>query len=208
MVQILSLEGNIGSGKSTIINNLKQMYGNNNNIHFLQEPIDIWEEIKDSSGKNMITKFYEDQERYSFSFQIMAYISRLSILKAAIKQDYKLIICERSLMTDKEVFCKMLYDTNKIESVNYQIYLKWFDEFIQDLPNISYIYIKTTPEVAYNRILKRNRPGENISLDYIKMCNDYHNSWLYNENTSTSLVFDGDLSESDIFNIINEFLNI
>ena len=205
MVQIFSIEGNIGSGKSTAINNLKNKHGSS--VHFLQEPVHIWEQIKDSFGQNMITKFYQDQERYSFSFQMMAYISRLVMLKAAIKEGHKFIICERSLMTDKQVFCKMLYDTNKIESVNYQIYLKWFDEFIQDLPNINYIYIKTTPEVAYNRILKRNRPGENISLDYIKMCNDYHDSWLYNESTSLSLVLNGDLFESYIFNSINEFIN-
>ena len=44
-----------------------------------------------------------------------------------------IIICERSVFTDKEVFAKMLYDDGKIEEVNYQIYLKWFDEFINDI---------------------------------------------------------------------------
>ncbi|GAH14460.1 unnamed protein product, partial [marine sediment metagenome] len=28
----------------------------------------------------------------------------------------------------------MLYDEGKIEEVNYQIYLKWFNEFIEDIP--------------------------------------------------------------------------
>ena len=198
----MSIEGNIGSGKSTVINNLKNK---GTNFHFLEEPVHQWEEIKDSSGKNMIEKFYEDQERYSFSFQMMAYISRLAMLKEAIKEKHQLIICERSLMTDKNVFCKMLYDTNKIESVNYQIYLKWFDEFIKDLPEITYMYIKTDYNIAYDRILKRARPGENIPIEYIKMCNDYHDNWLLgNDNVS---VINGNLSKENTCQIINKYFD-
>ena len=76
-------------------------------------------EIKDEkTGKNMIEAFYENQEKYSFEFQMMAYISRLQKLqdtmKTAQEEKYDLIICERSLETDKNVFCKMLYDEEKL----------------------------------------------------------------------------------------------
>ena len=37
-----------------------------------------------------------------------------------------IFITERSLLTDKYVFAKMLFDQHKIEDVNYQIYLKMF----------------------------------------------------------------------------------
>tara|TARA_B100001093_G_C26856077_1_gene1027471 strand:+ start:224 stop:862 length:639 start_codon:yes stop_codon:yes gene_type:complete len=182
-LKIISIEGNIGSGKSTVVNSLKKYYSTEK-IYFLEEPVGEWEKIKDSFGKTIIENFYENQERYSFSFQIMAYISRLSKLKEAIKycekNNINLIICERSLQTDKNVFCKMLYDNNKIEEINYQIYIRWFDEFIKDFPNINYIYISTRPEVAYERVLKRSRKGETISLEYLKMCSDYHDNWLKN----------------------------
>ncbi len=182
-LQIISIEGNIGSGKSTVVNSLKQYYSTEK-IYFLEEPVGEWENIKDSYGKTIIENFYENQNKYSFSFQIMAYISRLSMFKQAIKyceeNNICLIICERSLQTDKNVFCKMLYDDNKIEEINYQIYLRWFDEFINDFPQISYIYISTIPEIAHQRVLKRNRKGETISLDYLKMCSLYHDNWLKN----------------------------
>jgi len=216
MTKIISIEGNIGSGKSTVVNSLKQFYYNNvtnesnesnefcnKKVFFLEEPVSEWVNIKDSSGKNIIQKFYEDKEKYSFSFQIMAYISRLAKLKEVINKDYDLIICERSLMTDKNVFCKMLYDSNLIEDVNYQIYLKWFDFFITDLPQTKYIYIKTMPETAYNRIVQRNREGEaDMTMDYINMCHNYHDTWLNNN----SYFIDGNHESNVVYNNVMSYL--
>ena len=51
---------------------------------------------------------------------------------AIAKNPHCIFITERCLYTDKHVFAKMLYDDGKIESVNYAIYNKWFDTFIDD----------------------------------------------------------------------------
>jgi len=177
---IISIEGNIGSGKSTLFEKLKIHFANNKNIIFVREPVDIWESIQDENGTTILEKFYQDQIKYSFSFQIMAYISRINLLKETIKQHPGVtIITERSLYTDKMVFAKMLYDTHKIEYINYQIYLNLFDTFKNDFNVDNIIYIKTDPDVCYNRILKRARNGENnISLDYLQLCDTYHNNMV------------------------------
>ena len=112
-VQIISIEGNIGSGKSTLLAHLKE---NCPNVVFLKEPVDEWEKIRDENGTTMLEKFYADQTKYSFSFQMMAYISRLKILRDTIRNHPErpiTIITERSLNTDKMVFAKMLYDSGK-----------------------------------------------------------------------------------------------
>ena len=44
-----------------------------------------------------------------------------------------------------------------------------------------YIYIHTDPNIAYERVNKRNRQGENIPLEYLKNCHNYHNEWLNKE---------------------------
>lgn len=157
--KLISLEGNISAGKSTILEILKKINVNKKNIIFLKEPVDEWEKIKDRDGKTMLMKFYEATEKYAFSFQMMAYISRLKLLKDIIKSiqntnEFYYIITERSLFTDKLVFAKMLFDQGKIEDVNYQIYLTLFDTFTEDIANIQYIYIKTDPIVCYERIKK------------------------------------------------------
>ena len=182
---IVSIEGNIGSGKSTLLANLRTYYENNVDVIFLKEPVDEWEKIKDENGTTILEKFYGDQDKYSFPFQMMAYVSRLKVLRDALKgidrtQNRRIvIITERSLYTDKMVFAKMLFDSQKIELINYKIYLNWFDTFSEEFPVNKVVYVKTDPEICHSRIMKRSREGEsNIPLEYLENCNNYHNNML------------------------------
>ena len=206
--KIISIDGNIGSGKSTFVEMLKNHYSilenqKSLNICFLEEPVEQWGKIKDENNKSIIECFYANPDKYAFSFQMMAYISRLSLLKKAYNEDYDIIFTERCLLTDKNVFCKMLYDDKKINEIDYQIYNKWFDEFIDIFPKIDYIYIKTTPETANLRIIKRKRSGEIIPLEYLQKCSDYHDTWLKDEN---KLVIDGNIDLQTNSDILKEWL--
>ena len=190
--KIFTIEGNIGSGKSTFVKHLKEYYKDNNSIYFLDEPVEEWNEIKDKSNKNMIEKYYENQTRYAFAFQMMAYITRITKLQNALNDGYNIIITERCIYTDKNVFAKMLYDENKIEDVEYLIYNKWFEEFTANIPDIKVIYIKTKPEIAKERINFRNRKGEeNIPLEYLQKCDIYHTNWVNNIKVEDKLILDG-----------------
>ena len=179
-VKIISIDGNIGSGKSTLMERLRKHFSNNTNIVFLKEPVDEWETITDENEITVLEKFYENPSKYGFSFQIMAYISRLDVMRKAIKQNPNAIfISERSLFTDKFVFAKMLFDSGNIELINYKIYLKWFDTFADDFPVSKIIYVNTEPEICHHRIVKRSRTGEsNIPLDYLQNCHKYHNNMI------------------------------
>ena len=73
----------------------------------------------------------------------------------------------------------MLHDQGKIEDVEYQIYLTWFDEFAKDFPLNHVIYVKTSPEKCYERVHKRAREGEEIiPLAYLEDCHRYHEEFL------------------------------
>jgi deoxyadenosine/deoxycytidine kinase len=190
---ILSIEGNIGSGKSTLLAKLQDIYGIDTTICFLQEPINIWDTIKDDQGVTILQKYYADQKRYAFSFQMMAYISRIALMREALKKNHKVIIIERSVYTDSAVFAKMLFDDKKIEDIEYKIYMRWVNEFIADFPPVKYIYVRAEPEVSYQRILKRGRAGETIPLDYLENCHKYHDEWLLNQNTTPLLVLNANV---------------
>ncbi len=185
MTRIISIEGNIGSGKSTFVKELEN-YCNANikkvNVHFLQEPVDIWNNVQNAEGKNIIECYYANQEKYAFPFQMMAYISRIHLLKEALKNDYDIIITERCVHTDKNVFAQMLFDEGKIGEIEFKIYNMWFDEFLKDLPKIEIIYLKTDPNISNERVIKRSRKGENIPLKYLEKCHNYHEKWLENDN--------------------------
>ena len=196
----ISIQGNIGSGKSTFIDILKKKHNmfEGKSVCFLPEPVDEWTKIVDKDGKNMIEKFYADQSKYSFSFQMMAYISRLKIIKDAYDSGlYDYIISERSLLTDKNVFAKMLYESGKMEDVDYQIYNKWFDTFNMFSKEEIIIYIHTSPEVAHQRVLKRARKGEEIPLEYLKKCSEYHDKWIEKEKDVIRLDGNVDIFEKE-----------
>jgi deoxyadenosine/deoxycytidine kinase len=210
---IVSIEGNIGSGKSTLLSNLKETLQNRTDIVFLKEPVDEWEKITDENGITMLEKFYSNQKDYSFPFQMMAYISRLALLKEAVKNNPgAIIITERSLYTDKMVFAKMLYESKNIEMINYKIYLKWFETFASEFPVNKVIYVKSSPETCFNRIEKRSRTGESsISLDYLTNCDKYHNEMLNKEVDScvceNQLVIDGNIDIHENNSQLKDWIN-
>ena len=57
MVQIYSIEGNIGSGKSTLVRMLKEYFKDSDGIIFADEPVDDWMSIKDNSGEDISPSF-------------------------------------------------------------------------------------------------------------------------------------------------------
>jgi thymidylate kinase len=199
---IVSVDGNIGSGKSTTDEKYKEYvkdcYASSSRdgisyifksiesideICFLDEPVQQWSTIRDKGGVDILTNLYKDTKANAFKFQMMAYISRLALLRNAIKDPkIKLIITERSVETDRNVFAKMLYDAGDIAEDEFSIYTLWFDEFISDVRLSGIIYVNASPDVCIQRIKQRSRPGETIHADYIQRCHDYHEKWI-NQNT-------------------------
>ena len=191
---IISVDGNIGSGKSTKVRDLENYYKEKGrtDVIFIQEPVDSWNSVVDENGVTILSNYYRDQKRFAFRLQMLAYISRLSLLRDAVKKGYKYIITERCVGTDKNVFSKMLYDKGDIEHDEYIIYKKWYEEFISDVPIGAIVYIKASPETCLQRVNIRAREGENIPLEYLKECDKYHNEWIDGENIP-KLVIDADI---------------
>ena len=133
-------------------------------------------------GKNVIECYYENQKKYAFQFQMMAYITRITQLRKTVEENNNcIIITERSILTDRNVFAKMLYDNETLDKVSHEIYLKWFNELSRGLEIHSYIYIHTSPLTSSERIIKRNRKGEIVPLEYLQTCHEYHENWLNKE---------------------------
>ena len=183
---IISIEGNIGVGKSTFINILKTKWNYEEGCDVVYEPVDLWKNVVNIDGKNILQTFYEDIPRWAYSFQNIAYITRMMKIEDSIRNSiYKYIFLDRSLGTDKNVFEAMLHDQGYINELEHSMYNLWYDfyhNYVRNQSNQIYIYLKASPETCANRIKKRGRvEEETIGLDYLKGLNDYHDTWLLSE---------------------------
>lgn len=195
--RIYSIEGNIGAGKSTLLSNLKLKYESDPRILFMQEPVHIWDTIRDQHGETILSKFYKNPEKYSFPFQIMAYTTRLMMLNKTIKENpqAEIIICERSLEADNNIFAKMLVDDAKIEDVCFQIYKMVYEETSLEHKVDGIVYLEVKSNICLNRISRRSRDGESsIDVKYLNAVEKYYDEWLCSETScsiSNILVVDG-----------------
>ncbi len=205
---ILSVEGNIGAGKSTLIQYLKKNLTSAEDVPivYVDEPVEEWASVCSTEGKTMLELFYADPKRYAFSFQMMAYISRLANLSEVVKNNPdSIIITERSLMTDYHVFAKMLHESNDITTEEYVIYCKWFHYF--NTYHISgIIYLNCSPEKALEHCVKRNRPGENLTLEYLQKLKEKHDAWMASENDIGILTVQTEDDIDDIMYSIEDFM--
>lgn len=183
---IVSVEGNIGVGKSTFIDILRTKWDCEGGCEVVPEPVDLWKNLTNSDGKNILQTFYEDIPRWAYSFQNVACITRMMKMEESIKNSSsKYIFLDRSLGTDKNVFEAMLHDQGQINELEHSMYNLWCDfyhKYVRSQSNQIYIYLKASPETCVNRIKKRGRvEEESIGLEYLKGLNDYHDAWLLKE---------------------------
>lgn len=207
-VKLISIEGNIGVGKTTFTTLLQQKIKSS---LLVPEPVDLWLNIKESTTvngetngeingetkeTNILQLFYNDIKRWAYTFQNMAYITRSMLIEDSIKNTLKTngelnggtnkyieyIFLDRSLGTDRYVFEKMLYDDGKISEIEHQCYNLWcnfYDSYVRSNIKNKTIYLRCNPLTSFDRIKKRGRSEEkNIDVEYLQKLHEYHEAWL------------------------------
>jgi deoxyadenosine/deoxycytidine kinase len=90
-------------------------------------------------------------------------------------------VMERSIYSGHYAFATNSYQNGSLSQLEWNLYLEWFNFLVTShckAPQ-GFIYLHVDPEVAYERIKKRNRSAEKtISLDYIKQIHERHQAFL------------------------------
>ena len=176
---IISLDGNIGAGKTTLLAEIR----NKINVHVVDEPVAQWTALKNAEGINLLELFYQDKKRWAYTFQNCAILTRLKNIKDAVEAGHKIIITERSILTDKYVFAEMLRDAGDMDPLEWELYESWFDIFGKEYPVNGIIYVSTNAYISKERIQIRNRIGEeNINIEYLEALDIQHKKWIENTN--------------------------
>jgi deoxyadenosine/deoxycytidine kinase len=180
---IISIEGVIGVGKSTLCEKLQKK-----GYWVSDEPVKEWLETKDENGKNILDYLYTDIIKFGFPMQIFAFISKSKMLMETLakSEDKKPIFVERCIYTDKECFAKNLRNSGLMSDIEWIIYEKCFEyitsTFSPKVPEPdAYIYMRTSDiDCVMDRIKKRGRESEaSIKADYITSLHKSHDEWLY-----------------------------
>jgi len=177
----ISIEGNIGAGKSTLVELIKEVF-DEIKVEFVQEPVDEWLTLTDENGHNILEIFYNNKKRWAYSFQMNALITRLKRLEKALEYN-DLVICERTVETDKNCFAKELYDSKCINNLEWKLYNQWYNWLIEKTPSkpSGIIYLECSPTICNERIKKRERKEESsIPIEYLNNIHQKHEDWISN----------------------------
>ncbi|XP_005093235.2 thymidine kinase 2, mitochondrial [Aplysia californica] len=169
---VVCVEGNIGCGKTTLLEYFKTASG----CEILAEPVEKWRNVK---GFNALELMYQDPVRWGMALQTHVQLTMLQNHSKPMTEPVKLM--ERSIFSAKYCFTDNLFHSGKMPAIEHAILTEWFDWIIQS-QNIKvdlFVYLRTDPELLYSRIKQRCRPEEEgIPLDYLRTLHQLHEEWL------------------------------
>lgn len=176
--KLLVLEGNIGAGKSTMLDLIKRHL----DVSVIPEPTDKWQKV--NNGENILHLFYKDTPRWAYTFQSYAFLTRVqsTIEHMAANSHKDMFILERSVYCDRFCFAKNCFEAGYMTPLEWEIYKDWFAWLVENnyAPRPSgFIYLQVEPTKAYERIQKRSRSEESaIPLTYLESLHNKHEDWL------------------------------
>lgn len=201
--KLIHIIGNIGVGKSTIIDYLRKIF--TNEFNFIDEPAKFW------VNSGLLKWFYDDMKNRGMMFQSNVLISRSFMIDLFAKNE-KDVICDGGIAIDRFVFCEVLQEEYKnkngddgINEKDRNSYISLYNEFYSRLSSkydIQYIYLKCSPETCRERITKRNRGEETgITLKYLSDLHDHLEKFAKKEK---AIMIDAEQNEEKVAMIVKE----
>lgn len=168
MKKFVAVAGNIGVGKSTLVEMLCQKMG--------------WTPFFEPVAENpYLADFYRDMQTWAFHSQIFFLTHRLrahhqlALYPSSVIQD-------RSVYEDAEIFAHNLFLQGHIRQRDYDTYRELYSTLIEFLPPPDLvIYLRSSVPTLVQRIARRGREYErSIPPDYLASLNNLYESWIDN----------------------------
>ncbi|KAG4075383.1 hypothetical protein HA402_009536 [Bradysia odoriphaga] len=155
---LVSVEGNIGSGKSTFLDYCSR----NPTFEVLQEPIDKWSNV---GGVNLLDNFYKDPKAWGYPFQMEVLMSLFGQYTSEPVRPIRMV--ERSLWSARHCFQRGMVASGALDATTNALLDQFHDTVASHWrahPH-AIVYLTTSPDVSYERLRARGRPEEmNVSL--------------------------------------------
>lgn len=182
MKKFIAIAGNMGAGKTTMVQYLHETYG----VTPVYEPF---------MNNPYLDDFYKDMKQWSFHSQLyfLTHKFRLHMNLAEQNRD-EIVILDRSIYEDAEIFCRNLYRSKKMKKRDFDTYMELYLTMQAALqPPDLMIYLRCSTRTIKKRIKSRGRGSEQeIPTRYISGLNKLYEEWIESYDLSPVLIWESD----------------
>ena len=186
--QLITIEGNIGAGKTTL-------------SHLLAKHFDAQLILEQFEDNPFLPKFYEDADRYAFPLELTFLAARYKQLKKQLtnRDLFQTITISDYLFIKSKLFAKV-----NLPKDEYELYETLFDIIYPNLPQPEVlIFLQAPIAKLQSNITERNRDYEQqIENQYLKKIQDAYSTFLKSQPFITLMI---DTTKTDFLNNKNHF---
>jgi deoxyadenosine/deoxycytidine kinase len=178
--KFIAVAGNIGSGKSSLVQFLTSTY----HVAPFYEPND---------ENPYLADFYSDMRRWAFHSQ-MFFLSNKFRMHLEADRAAGVVVQDRTIFEDAEIFATALHQMRRIDGRDWQTYWDFYQTILGAIqPPDLLIYVRASIRTLRRRIRLRGRAMEqNIPLDYLKRLERLYEQWVADYSLSEVLVLESD----------------
>jgi len=187
----LVIEGNIGAGKTSLVNLLSEKYKGKK----------VLEGFNDNP---FLPKFYEQPERYAFAVEMSFLSDRYHQLNNELRQQS---LFNQNTFSDYSLSKSLIFARANLEKDEFDLFNKMYQIMMSNLPKPDLIvYLHRDVEELQKNILKRGRDYEkNIPDDYLEKIQDSYIQFLKQQEIKVLFL---DLNETNFINDRKSFEKI
>ena len=190
MKKTIAVAGNMGAGKSTLVEFLSRTYG----ISPFYEP---------NEDNPYLPDFYRDMKRWAFHSQLY-FLSNKFRLHQELDRMPGVVVLDRTIFEDAEIFATALRDMRKIDERDWDTYHGFYRSILDAIrPPDLMIYLRCSMRTLRKRIKLRGREMEqDVPLSYLKRLERLYEGWIDGYDMSEVLVV-----ETDRLDYVNDVIH-
>lgn len=176
----IAIAGNIGAGKTELAS-------------FLCERYELSPFLEPNDANPYLADFYADMKGWAFQSQLW-FLVRKYRLHLDLAGESRIVVQDRTLYEDAEIFAKNLYRQKCISRRDFATYWDLYETVVRTIPAPRLmIQLRCPVRTLRQRIARRGRSIEqNIPVDYLKRLNRLYEDWFRRYDLSPVLVLETD----------------
>lgn len=166
MVRFIAVAGNLGVGKSSMVDYLCQTYG-------------FTPFVEPNEDNPFIDDFYADMERWAFSSQI-SFLAHKFRIHLELMETSGTVVQDRTIYEDAEIFARHLHQMKAMSDREWVTYENMYEAMNRVLrPPDLMLYLKCGLRTIRKRVRQRGRESErDIPANYLRRLNRLYGRWI------------------------------